>query len=187
MHLSQWPYFFNNDFFFAFLVLDEIGHGVRSATPRLRQRGTSQSSIQSLNSSGGAPGAIVGPAPTTKPPTPPAAVRGTGTLSKNSRDYRAPPIVAPPQVSVSLWTSAKCHSRPIIVYFSFANRSPVIMLPIIRWATSDANEDPATVRCRCRRLAIIRYRTKLLGHLKSVWYILFHSSLRSLHRCQYHL
>ncbi|KAK7604180.1 hypothetical protein V9T40_004453 [Parthenolecanium corni] len=79
-------------------ILDEIGHGVRSATPRLRQRGTSQSSIQSLNSSGGAPGAIVGPAPTTKPPTPPAAVRGTGTLSKNSRDYRAPPIVAPPQV-----------------------------------------------------------------------------------------
>lgn len=80
-----------------FSVLDEIGHGVRSATPRLRQRGTSQSSIQSLNNSVNS-ATSVGPAPTTKPPTPPAAVRGTGSLSKNSRDYRAPPAVAPPQV-----------------------------------------------------------------------------------------
>lgn len=84
------------------VVLDEIGHGVRSATPRLRQRGTSQSSIQSLNSSTSAT-TNVGPAPTTKPPTPPAAVRGTGSLTKNSREYRAPPAVAPPQVFFGLF------------------------------------------------------------------------------------
>ncbi|XKL60765.1 hypothetical protein PGB90_007822 [Kerria lacca] len=78
-------------------ILDEIGHGIRSVTPRLRQRGTSQSSIQSLNNSTSA-APVVGPAPTTKPPTPPAAVRGTGSLTKNSREYRAPPAVAPPQV-----------------------------------------------------------------------------------------
>lgn len=79
-------------------VLDDIGHGVRSATPRLRQRGTSQGSIQSITSVNTTSAASVGPAPTTKPPTPPAAVRGTGSLTKNSRDYRAPPAVAPPQV-----------------------------------------------------------------------------------------
>lgn len=41
--------------------------------------------------------AAVGPAPTTKPPTPPQ-VRGVGTLSKSSQ-YRTPPAVAPPQAS----------------------------------------------------------------------------------------
>lgn len=79
------------------LVLDDVGHGVRNTTPRMRQRGTSQSSIQSINLAQG-----VGPAPTTKPPTPPSVIRGTGSLSKNSREYRAPPAVAPPQVSIEV-------------------------------------------------------------------------------------
>ncbi|XP_046614085.1 abl interactor 2 isoform X2 [Neodiprion virginianus] len=84
-----------------YTILDEIGHGVRSGgTPRSKQRGGSQGSVQSLGaaSTGSGLGAvIVGPAPTTKPPTPPQTVR-TGTLSKGSREYRTPPAVAPPQV-----------------------------------------------------------------------------------------
>ncbi|XP_075213789.1 abl interactor 2-like [Lycorma delicatula] len=83
-------------------ALDEIGHGVRSNTPRSKVRGSSQGSIQSLAGSGtlGGHGSanIVGPAPTTKPPTPPSAIRATGSLSKGSREYRTPPAVAPPQV-----------------------------------------------------------------------------------------
>ena len=44
-------------------------------------------------------GAGAGPAPTTKPPTPPQAVRySSGTLTRSSKDYRTPPVVAPPQV-----------------------------------------------------------------------------------------
>ncbi|XP_073985139.1 tyrosine kinase Abl isoform X2 [Rhodnius prolixus] len=71
---------------------DEIGHGVRAVTPRaIKSRTSSQSSMVV---SGGA----VGPAPTTKPPTPPSAIRSTGSLSKGSREYRTPPAVAPPQV-----------------------------------------------------------------------------------------
>lgn len=55
-------------------MLDEIGHGVRSSgTPRQKQRGSSQGSIQSLGSAATNP--IVGPAPTTKPPTPPQVTR----------------------------------------------------------------------------------------------------------------
>uniref|UniRef100_A0A8D9BS77 Abl interactor 2 n=2 Tax=Cacopsylla melanoneura TaxID=428564 RepID=A0A8D9BS77_9HEMI len=71
-------------------ALDEIGHGVRN-TPRGKQsqRTPSQSNISII------PGP---PAPTTKPPTPPSIIRGTGTLNKNSREYRTPPAVAPPQV-----------------------------------------------------------------------------------------
>lgn len=52
---------------------------------------------------------MVGPPPTTKPPTPPQVVRGhtgtlgksagnTGTLGKSSKEYRTPPVVIPPQV-----------------------------------------------------------------------------------------
>lgn len=44
--------------------------------------------------------AHVGPAPTTKPPTPPSVIRATGSLSKGSREYRTPPAVAPPQVGL---------------------------------------------------------------------------------------
>ncbi|KAI5705521.1 hypothetical protein M8J76_004198 [Diaphorina citri] len=68
-------------------ALDDIGHGVRNA-PRNKQRTPSQSNICVV------PGP---PAPTTKPPTPPSVIRSTGTL-KNSREYRTPPAVAPPQV-----------------------------------------------------------------------------------------
>jgi hypothetical protein len=85
------------------LALDDIGHGVRTTstggTPRSKQRGSSQGSIQSLGSvSTTGMGSVVGPAPTTKPPTPPQAVRTGGSLSKVSREYRTPPAVAPPQV-----------------------------------------------------------------------------------------
>lgn len=69
-----------------------MGHGLRANTPRSKMRGSSQGSVQSLSSM-----AAVGPAPTTKPPTPPQ-VRGVGTLSKSSQ-YRTPPAVAPPQAS----------------------------------------------------------------------------------------
>ncbi|BES95103.1 Abl-interactor HHR [Nesidiocoris tenuis] len=73
-----------------FNALDDIGHGVRSHTPRaIKSRTSSQSSMVISG---------VGPAPTTKPPTPPSVVRSTGTLSKGSREYRTPPAVAPPQV-----------------------------------------------------------------------------------------
>ncbi|KAF7987683.1 hypothetical protein HCN44_003546 [Aphidius gifuensis] len=84
-----------------YTTLDDIGHGVRcSGTPRSKQRGGSQGSVQSLGgiSTGTNHAAvIVGPPPTTKPPTPPQPAR-TGTLSKGSREYRTPPVVAPPQV-----------------------------------------------------------------------------------------
>lgn len=54
--------------------MDEIGHGVRSiGTPRQKQRGSSQGSIQSVAAA--AANTIVGPAPTTKPPTPPQVSR----------------------------------------------------------------------------------------------------------------
>ncbi|KAL0882303.1 hypothetical protein ABMA27_000821 [Loxostege sticticalis] len=83
-----------------YTALDDIGHGARwnggqTGTPRGRR-------------SGSAPSSATLPAPTTKPPTPPAAVRaaaaantgtlGRGTLGKSSREYRTPPAVAPPQV-----------------------------------------------------------------------------------------
>lgn len=89
--------------------MDEVGHGIRTDHMRHKQRGTSQGSIQSIGNasitSAATSANAVGPAPTTKPPTPPQAARvstGTlgkgGTLSKGSREYRTPPIVAPPQV-----------------------------------------------------------------------------------------
>nr|CAD7438306.1 unnamed protein product [Timema bartmani]CAD7453592.1 unnamed protein product [Timema tahoe]CAD7588105.1 unnamed protein product [Timema genevievae] len=88
-----------------FTALDDLGHGVKATTggtPRTKQRGSSQGSIQSLGSVSTTAammvGPMVGPAPTTKPPTPPQAVRTGGTLSKGSREYRTPPAVAPPQV-----------------------------------------------------------------------------------------
>ena len=66
-----------------YAVLDEIGHGVRGGgTPRSKQRGGSQGSVQSLgvaSQSSTLAATIVGPAPTTKPPTPPQSVR-TGWL-----------------------------------------------------------------------------------------------------------
>ena len=68
-----------------YTILDDIGHGVRSSgTPRSKQRGGSQGSVQSLGATSTASGlgaAMVGPAPTTKPPTPPQTVR-TGKYRK---------------------------------------------------------------------------------------------------------
>ncbi|KAI4458944.1 abl interactor family member [Holotrichia oblita] len=56
------------------IVLDDIGHGIRSAgTPRQKQRGSSQGSIQSISALSA--NSMVGPAPTTKPPTPPQVTR----------------------------------------------------------------------------------------------------------------
>ena len=104
-------------------ILDDIGHGIQAANKQ-KHRGSSQvsqsffysglnvwliechpqGSIQSINATN-----IVGPPPTTKPPTPPQLARGntgtlgksagnTGTLGKGSREYRTPPVVVPPQV-----------------------------------------------------------------------------------------
>ena len=76
-------------------ILDDIGHGVRIAsnTPRSKRiSGQSQlnGSNTMMNSSS---------APTTKPPTPPQTIRGLGTLSRASKEYRTPaPPIAPPQV-----------------------------------------------------------------------------------------
>ena len=92
---------------YLILALDDIGHGVRSHTPRsIKSRASSQTSMGggSLAGSGGGSGGsggVVGPAPTTKPPTPPSAIRSTGSLSKGSREYRTPPAVAPPQVHIN--------------------------------------------------------------------------------------
>lgn len=65
-------------------VFDDIGHGVRNlGTPRTKQRGGSQSSMQSLGASSTGSGLtsnLVGPAPTTKPPTPPQVARTGKTL-----------------------------------------------------------------------------------------------------------
>jgi hypothetical protein len=47
----------------------------------------------------GSLGNVSGPAPTTKPPTPPQAARySTGGTLNRSKDYRTPPVVVPPQV-----------------------------------------------------------------------------------------
>lgn len=82
------------------------GHPGQGGTPRSK-RGSSQGAIVTSggtlmrDGSGGlnVGGPMVGPAPTTKPPTPPQSVRGNmGSLSKGSREYRTPPAVAPPQV-----------------------------------------------------------------------------------------
>ncbi|UYV66297.1 ABI2 [Cordylochernes scorpioides] len=63
-------------------ILDDIGHGVKSVASRQAKR-----SLSHVN------GGVAGPAPTTKPPTPPQSVR---SLSRGSKEYRTP--VAPPQV-----------------------------------------------------------------------------------------
>ena len=101
-------------------VLDTIGHGVRvvpqkqhlhiQQAPQQQQLRVSTSSVYGpglMAAQGGSTyGSIgnvsnnsgAGPAPTTKPPTPPQASRySTGTLNR-SKEYRTPPVVAPPQV-----------------------------------------------------------------------------------------
>lgn len=66
-------------------VFDDVGHGIRSgSTPRQKQRGSSQGSIQSLTAN-----SIVGPAPTTKPPTPPQVTRtgSKGNIITRTRNF----------------------------------------------------------------------------------------------------
>ncbi|GBM13909.1 Abl interactor 1 [Araneus ventricosus] len=77
-----------------YTVLDEIGHGVKSTSNTPRSKRTLAPVHQSaLN------GSSAGPAPTTKPPTPPQPVRAGGSLSRGTKEYRTPaPPIAPPQV-----------------------------------------------------------------------------------------
>lgn len=83
-------------------VLDDIGHGVKvstSTTPRAKrtqsQGPSHKNGANTLLSNAGGPG----PAPTTKPPTPPQTIRSVGSLSRGTKEYRTPaPPIAPPQV-----------------------------------------------------------------------------------------
>ncbi|CRK94970.1 CLUMA_CG008458, isoform A [Clunio marinus] len=79
-------------------LLDEVGHGMTLGSKQQSKRISSQVSIQSTV-----------PPPTTKPPTPPQTgsvrastgpkiISNTGTLGKSRGEYRAPPVVIPPQV-----------------------------------------------------------------------------------------
>ncbi|XP_045612699.1 abl interactor 2 isoform X2 [Procambarus clarkii] len=82
-----------------FTSLDDVGHGIRSSsssTPRSR-RSTSSVGMPPPPAHQQPP-TSAGPAPTTKPPTPPQANRSVSSLSRGSREYRTPPAVAPPQV-----------------------------------------------------------------------------------------
>ncbi|XP_037573889.1 abl interactor 2 isoform X3 [Dermacentor silvarum] len=78
-----------------YTLLDEVGHGLRTSSAgngganKARRIPSSQALMNA------------GPAPTTKPPTPPQANRGVtvGSLTRGSREYRTPaPPIAPPQV-----------------------------------------------------------------------------------------
>ncbi|XP_069995446.1 abl interactor 2 isoform X4 [Penaeus vannamei] len=80
-----------------FGCLDDVGHGMRSSsssTPRSRRSASSVGMPPPVHQ----PPTSAGPAPTTKPPTPPQANRSVSSLSRGSREYRTPPAVAPPQV-----------------------------------------------------------------------------------------
>jgi abl interactor 2 len=80
-------------------LLDEVGHGMQLGSRQQGKRTSSQVSVQSTV-----------PPPTTKPPTPPQMgtlrassgpkiISNTGTLGKSrGSEYRAPPVVVPPQV-----------------------------------------------------------------------------------------
>ncbi|MPC23776.1 Abl interactor 2 [Portunus trituberculatus] len=81
------------------VALDDIGHGLRSSsasTPRSRRSASSVGVPPPPAHQ--QPPTSAGPAPTTKPPTPPQANRSVSSLSRGSREYRTPPAVAPPQV-----------------------------------------------------------------------------------------
>lgn len=81
-----------------FSLLDDIGHGIKLPQGNSRsKRGSTQSQFN--GTSGHLMSQSVGPAPTTKPPTPPQSVRSVGSLSRGSKEYRTPaPPIAPPQV-----------------------------------------------------------------------------------------
>ncbi|KAG8189439.1 hypothetical protein JTE90_012512 [Oedothorax gibbosus] len=82
-----------------YTILDNIGHGVKTTTNTPRSKRTiSQSSQQSTANT---TGTYAGPAPTSKPPTPPQSVRAGGSLSRGTtnKEYRTPvPPIAPPTV-----------------------------------------------------------------------------------------
>ncbi|XP_069935950.1 abl interactor 2 isoform X4 [Cherax quadricarinatus] len=85
-----------------FTSLDDVGHGIRSSsssTPRSR-RSTSSVGMPPPPAHQQPP-TSAGPAPTTKPPTPPQANRSVSSLSRGSREYRTPPAVAPPQKQIN--------------------------------------------------------------------------------------
>ncbi|XP_077561776.1 tyrosine kinase Abl isoform X1 [Haemaphysalis longicornis] len=78
-----------------YALLDEVGHGLRTSAAN----GAAASKARRIPSTQALLNA--GPAPTTKPPTPPQANRGVtmGSLTRGSREYRTPaPPIAPPQV-----------------------------------------------------------------------------------------
>lgn len=88
-----------------YTLLDDVGHGMHLGQKQQNKRASSQVSVQSMSNSSVPP-------PTTKPPTPPQMGTGTlrsstgpkiisntGTLGKSrGGEYRAPPVVVPPQV-----------------------------------------------------------------------------------------
>lgn len=91
-----------------YTLLDDIGHGVHLGQKQVK-RASNQSMNMTMNMNMNAASV---PPPTTKPPTPPnlgtgtvrsstgpKIISNTGTLGKSSRgEYRAPPVVVPPQV-----------------------------------------------------------------------------------------
>ena len=85
-----------------------------------------------------------GPAPTTKPPTPPQNRFPTGTLNR-SKEYRAPPVVAPPQVPT-------VTPVPTNLYFLLLSRCPPTTPRTTRWAAVLASEGSSTGRCPTPRL-----------------------------------
>lgn len=82
-------------------VLDDIGHGVKITTTNTPRSKHNSNSGTLKNGSGTLlMSSNVGPAPTTKPPTPPQTIRSNvGSLSRANKEYRTPaPPIAPPQV-----------------------------------------------------------------------------------------
>ena len=92
-----------------YTLLDEVGHGIHVGQ-RQGKRASNQS-VNMINMTNINAASASVPPPTTKPPTPPnmggtvrsstgpKIISNTGTLGKSSRgEYRAPPVVIPPQV-----------------------------------------------------------------------------------------
>lgn len=81
-----------------YTILDTIGHGVKATSNTPRSKRTLPP-VQQTPMNG--TGTSAGPAPTSKPPTPPQPVRAGGSLSRGtaSKEYRTPvPPIAPPTV-----------------------------------------------------------------------------------------
>ena len=85
--------------------LDHIGHGVTAPQSHQMPRQISKAPSQyapglgksQYGSIGNVSQVSAGPAPTSKPPTPPQNRFPSGTLNR-SKEYRTPPVVAPPQL-----------------------------------------------------------------------------------------